>query len=814
MSSIDNTERTNNESLLEIIASCVEGSNIGSTRNLRVVVNNLSYDKLNKVNEDNTKKANKNNSDNTNRIIDVVKDNHKKEIETSKKLIEEIAKTDYSGLLNRLEQGLTKFFESLPILGGALSAASTLGFAYAKIQLENINDYRQLNSSGLLYNKDFKALYEDAGEIGISKDEYKKALLKNAQTIARLNGVTGDGLGTFKKFFEQVKKTSNSIGMDLNDSVNVISIVARNMYSDMELNQTNLNLVTEKYMKTLKTLSYWTGKSTESLISEVQKREDNAVYRTWASNSGVKAQIMQTVLDTFASEDFKADIARGMNTGSISKASAINPYLGKVYDEIMTLRQNMDNLSDDDFEKQLDEIMLSVKNEKMINYAKRIPTTVMAAYGEDLQNKQLAAFKLGQLGPEGYKKAKEKVNEPDPFIKDINDMDSKIKEAINKLLSSLTINKEDIDNAIIKPLRDAGEEIKKISISEDKSNYIVNALKRFFIDEHPIAGLIFGSVSFLTLVNLIRNVYNTISIISSSLSTLSSFLSNGKLGNFVNPINKQPSGMINTPGQQSYKEWAKTHPESKYMTKNEKINAFNKFKNSSKFGNMLNIGAKVAGAGYHGLEAYNNFSEGNTFEGIYQAGSAVLWAINPKLGAIIDTITDTIQIGTDAWINGIDSALDDYKKNGNNYLIKAGIVGSEAIVDFFYDLFSKIGENENDDENDIRMREIYGDKWDELKESLSNKQEETIKQLEMMNQQSEKQVTEMKSLDEEKRRLEKEKQQNTENLFNNIDESLRILNNSNNKNNNEEALKRLDEIKDVLNEIRVQNEQKENLTSY
>lgn len=617
--------------LLEIIASCIEGTNLGSTRTLSVSIQNSSS-KLNNTIENSVKSGVKDgNKEGKKDLRDILNDNRTKEKDVLKSMLKNLIENNNKGIWSAIDNLINKGLKYIPIVGELASGIYKVTGEIVKLQLKNINDFREINNAGVLYREDMQKFHEYASDIGVYDDELKNALIKNSEVIARLNGVTGDGIKSFKKLFENAKKTSDSIGLNLNDSVEVISLMAKNSYDEMDIITGRLNDSTEKYMKTLKTLSYWTGKSTESLIAQEKKREDDVVYNLWKANNK-SAPLLNTLLESVhAPDDLKADIARGMNTGSLSRIYAINEEEGRFFEKIMEWSQNNVEVTYEMIGEHIKSLDTS-KLQKILNFDRN----VAASYDKDFQSYMLLGMKLSQLTPSNWEKAQNAVDNPDDSIKGINETATKIKSALETVKVGLSWDKDTVEKLLITPMKAAGDAVdefrKKLEgylNAPDKSEFLLNEFLHI-TKEHPfITGLVsafmiaFGLNSGRTLAHWLAM------LVSANLFGQGLGLFGGP-GGFGGTGGKAPRGMVSKLQQQQYKQWARSHPESKYMTNAEKLKQYKKFA-PSKAGNFLRSGGNLMswfGTVENGLEMYDDYQSGdyknmakNAYQGLmYLAG--------------------------------------------------------------------------------------------------------------------------------------------------------------------------------------------------
>lgn len=648
--------------LLEIIASCIEGTNLGATRTLNVSIQNSSS-KLNNTIENSVKSGVKNaNQEGKKDLRDILNDNRTKERDILKGMLKNLIENNNKGIWSAIDNFINKGLKYIPIVGELASGIYKVTGEIVKLQLKNINDFREINNAGVLYREDMKKFHEYASDIGVYDDELKNALIKNSEVIARLNGVTGDGIKSFKKLFENAKKTSDSIGLNLNDSVEVISLMAKNSYDEMDIITGRLNDSTEKYMKTLKTLSYWTGKSTESLIAQEKKREDDVVYRLWVANNK-SAPLLNTLLESVnAPDDLKADIARGMNTGSLSRIYAINEEEGRFFEKIMEWSQNNVEVTDEMIDEHIKSLDTS-KLQKILNFDRN----VTASFGKDFQSYMLLGMKLGQLSPSGWEKTQNAVVNPDDSIKGINEIATEIKSALETVKAGLSWDKDTVEKLLITPMKQAGDAVdefrKKLEgylKSPDKSEFLLDEFLHM-TKEHPfITGLVsafmiaFGLNSSKTLAHWLAML-------------VSANLFGQGLGVFGGPSGKAPRGMVSKLQQQQYKQWARSHPESKYMTNDEKLKQYKNFA-PSKAGNFLRSGGNLMslfGTVENGFEMYDDYQSDdyknmakNAYQGLmylaggyYALGAAGSEILEAGIPAMVTDIKENAERAVNRKIN-------------------------------------------------------------------------------------------------------------------------------------------------------------------
>lgn len=260
------------------------------------------------------------------------------------------------GPLKFLSNGLARH---IPIIGGALPIVAGLIQKWIELQWGNIQAYKELINAGVFYKDSFSSLHRYASMIGMKSEDLVKALTQNSLGIARLYGVTDNGVSAFARLLKGVRETGIEIGMNFKTSVQIAGQMAEDSALHMFMTgQSMENLVTqtEIYQKQLQKLSLATGKSTESILADAKARDDEVAKRLWLSDP--KNKMMYNVMRTQGYDDKVIEsFIRGVPTEAFIQAGAFSAAVREDLERKWELQNNRFNYSDEEYGREAYETM-------------------------------------------------------------------------------------------------------------------------------------------------------------------------------------------------------------------------------------------------------------------------------------------------------------------------------------------------------------------------------------------------------------------------------------------------------------------------
>lgn len=591
---VDSTDFKKINEVLSLIASCVDKGGKGAERVLAVSIqrsninNNLSnaIDKGNKKVKEAIKENNDSSSKNSREVEKLLREGYNLQNEALKKQAkkQEEADKEQGGLLNKI---YTKFVQNYPILSRIASSVYSGFKNLTKLQLDNINSYRNFIYGGVFYNEDLDYIHEAASEIGISSKEFSKLILENTKGLSILQGLTNNGVRSYKTLLETTKKTADDYGIDINEATKALGFIVENTYDFSEDNLMKMNNAIVPYLKNLKALSYWTGKSVDQLQQESKIREDDLAAKIWMQNGNKNAQRLNDILTAIgASSEIKAEFAKGLIGPATTKAAVINKELGRILYSLFEYRMKEDIIPEEEFEKGINDLLNSKNRKELENIYKMYPA-VAGSLENGIQQGGIMGINLAKLG--NLEDARKKVEETkdDEKIAGINKIDRDINTLIEDVKKTLSINSKTIDTFINKT-KDASGSLESFKndfmkvFSKENSDIIQSFIDLF--KQHPALSTMTGTL--LTSIGIAtgwaaKKTYNGIK----------NLFSGGSKSVDTAEQLKNAKSLMNTPQQQTYKDWLKANPEAKNMPKAERIKQFNKFKSANK--TPLSLGTKV-----------------------------------------------------------------------------------------------------------------------------------------------------------------------------------------------------------------------------
>lgn len=342
----------NNASILERIKDCIAYGGGGSTSSLSVgFYDDAAISKLKTAIREALSKnveTSEKNSEKSNEKLDLLakilndSEAYNEDLLYRLKLISQNVDDLNKKNLNNwfgLRNYYTNVIRSFPIISFGLETLIGLGKSYLNLQMQSLNYMREFVNAGVFYADSYSDISKFASDIGISSDTLVKALVQNSSTVARLEGLTGNGAVSLTKLFKAVKETGDSLGMNFSTSVKIADEMVKNSgITILETGNSFERLIsqTEIYQKHLQKLSYATGKTVENIMAENKIREDKMTMELWASDPTNKMfydvlkqlGIDDSVIQTFAQGGIPTeDFLKMYATSDVSRE-----FLGKIMD--------------------------------------------------------------------------------------------------------------------------------------------------------------------------------------------------------------------------------------------------------------------------------------------------------------------------------------------------------------------------------------------------------------------------------------------------------------------------------------------------
>ena len=180
--------------------------------------------------------------------------------------------------------------KAVPVFGDAIAAALKAAAEGAKVLIGQLDatqkSFNVLSSVGATTAKGMSDLKDQQIRSGLSLQQFQKVVMDNSQTLARFNGLTGEGAESFSRVLEQVTglgdgsdQTLRKLGLSadqISSSAGAFLTQQTRLGRSQLMSNEQLAQGTIGYVRELDLLSKVTGQSRESL----QKQQDAALSET------------------------------------------------------------------------------------------------------------------------------------------------------------------------------------------------------------------------------------------------------------------------------------------------------------------------------------------------------------------------------------------------------------------------------------------------------------------------------------------------------------------------------------------------------
>ena len=180
--------------------------------------------------------------------------------------------------------------KAIPVFGDAVAGALKAAAEGAKVLVGQLDatqkSFNALSSVGATTARGMSDLKDQQIRSGLSLQQFQKVVMDNSQTLARWNGITGEGAESFSKVLEQVTglgegsdQTLRKLGLSadqISSSAGAFLTQQTRLGRSQMMTNEQLAQGTIGYVRELDLLSKVTGQSRESL----QKQQDAALSET------------------------------------------------------------------------------------------------------------------------------------------------------------------------------------------------------------------------------------------------------------------------------------------------------------------------------------------------------------------------------------------------------------------------------------------------------------------------------------------------------------------------------------------------------
>lgn len=380
--------------LLELISSCIGEGDQGAKNSLSVIVRN-NPDKLLKDLTDTTTKGSEETKKYQKQNIRLQEQNSN-DSSLMRKLFSDAIK-DQKHILKRLSEGFGDLLRGIPFVGGIVGGIYDVFLKYVDFQKKNLEEYRKMFYTNVpWFTQDLYSLHEYASDIGINHEQLMSIYQANSLYISKLEAFTGKGIETFNEKLKSIIHAGDVYGVDEQNATLILNDIISSTYDNLSNNINNINERSEIYLKNLKALSYWSGKSVDTLIKENKIKEDDLAGKLWEAQGGVKQKILMDVLSGMnASSAMKADFAMAMDRGSIANVAPVNSELYRILMSLMNLRQHENMYSDSEYQYEVNRILSSIDKAALARATEMNPA-VGGHLSQDMQYAGVMAMNLSQ----------------------------------------------------------------------------------------------------------------------------------------------------------------------------------------------------------------------------------------------------------------------------------------------------------------------------------------------------------------------------------------------------------------------------------
>lgn len=467
------------KSLIELIADCVGEGDRAANHSLSVIVRNSNMRDINE---------NLNNISQGQDASNVIQRNILRENEETKdnsiKFLNGFLNSNNKILyvFDTLSDKFKDLISGIPVIGGILGGIYGGIMEFVKFQRKNIEEYRKMFYTNVpWFTQDLDSLHKYAADIGINHEQLMNIYQANSLYISKLEAFTGNGIEAFNTKLKSIIHAGDVYGVDEQNATLLLNDIISSTYDNLSNNINNINERSEIYLKNLKALSYWSGKSVDTLIKENKIKEDDLAGKLWEAQGGAKQKILMNVLSGMnASSAMKADFAMAMDRGSIANTAPVNSELYRILRSLMNLRQHENMYSDSEYQYEVDRIMSSIDKTALARVIEMNPA-VGGHLSQDMQYAGVMAMNLSQHAGNwnDIKNNIEKRDENGNIYK-INDSYRALIRSNENILTGLTVNIDKM-KGIISGINNVANCI----------NTIANDFKEIMDSDNPV-GAMFG----------------------------------------------------------------------------------------------------------------------------------------------------------------------------------------------------------------------------------------------------------------------------------------------------------------------------------
>lgn len=522
---------SNNEEILGRIASCVSlnGGPVGSSLSVGFyedgALNKLKNIIIRAIQQRKTTVEEENNSNNINNINNNITTITKQQAEFNvKKIFERLVKDlndENKGILKSLRNFGDKVLKEFPKTHLILNSILAVGKTQLSQGIKQVEVYKNLVNSGVNLQQTTKSLYLNANKVGLTYDNYIKVLQKNSETYAKLNGIYKNGHTVFDKMVRSAKDVTKELGLDFSTSIKISNDFMKENAFYYEMHGKSMETLIDEsksYAKSLVGLSKATGKSTESIYSEIKAREKDNLWRVLNADPRNKGLIA-----AMQASGFSTEMMEGILTGTwnvqLGQASTA-PGFSKIIDYLNYIKTQGLDLDSNEILKGMKGALTPYASdisimEKMMR--ENLPVTAALRDFGGITGNLISTNILQSNFQKGNKEDQEGFQHYANFEEQLDILN-------NNIALTLTPALEDFGNAI-----------SFATFALEKTNKFIEPIANF-LSKHPYLSM-FGAGAGMGLGNLLVNkLLGGINLRGLSLSGLNPFnrMSNKELSAFMN----------------------------------------------------------------------------------------------------------------------------------------------------------------------------------------------------------------------------------------------------------------------------------------
>lgn len=197
--------------------------------------------------------------------------------------------------------------KAIPAIGGVTTAFQLLvdaGMAVYNYLNQQLDMYNKINSSGVNLANGMNSIRAGSANALMSMDKFSSSVVKNASTVAQLDGIYGDGVKAYGDLLGTLQLAQDKIGLYGVSQEQLADLTSRNIkfqkqFGGAELiRQTNQEKSTQEFIKNMTSFSKSMGESVDAILKKTQDLDNSldargleAGLENWAGLTGKAATL-------------------------------------------------------------------------------------------------------------------------------------------------------------------------------------------------------------------------------------------------------------------------------------------------------------------------------------------------------------------------------------------------------------------------------------------------------------------------------------------------------------------------------------------